>query len=176
MFKKYTTWEDLGDKKLADKLRDYQYLNSENGEYVDYDGNVHLTKKGAKIPFVVVHEGRHRDKVIKGDVLHNKRLNQLNDKLKKVAPTLAFLEGLNGGSDLKVMKHRLLLNTPTIMREGVVNAETRKILPKRFHKDTYTSDNTYAIGTLREIGDDLDKYQAGKFVRGLLIVKPGKIK
>lgn len=176
MFKKYTTWENLEDKKLADKLRNYPYIESENGEYVDYDGNVYLTKKGAKIPFVVVHEGRHREKALNGDLLHNKRLSQLNDKLKKVAPTLAFLEGLNGGSDLKVMKHRLLLNTPTIMREGVINAETRRILPKKFHKDTYTSDNTYAIGTLREVGDDLDNYQAGKFVRGLLIVKPGKRK
>lgn len=174
MFKKLTSWENLEDKELADKLRDYQYIKSNNSDLVDYDGNVYLTKKGAKIPFVVVHEGRHRDKVLKGDLLHNKRLSQLNDKLKKVAPTLAFLEGLNGGSETKVMKHRLLLNTPTIMREGVVNAETRKILPKKFHKDTYISDNTYAIGTLREAANDLDNYQAGKFVRGLLIMKPSK--
>lgn len=174
MFKKLISWENLEDKELADKLRNYQYIKSNNSDLVDYDGNVYLTKKGAKIPFVVVHEGRHRDKVLKGDVLHNKRLSQLNDKLKKAAPTLAFLEGLNGGSEAKVMKHRLLLNTPTIMREGVVNAETRNILPKKFHKDTYISDNTYAIGTLREAADDLDKYQAGKFVRGLLIMKPSK--
>ena len=171
MFKKYTTWEDLEDKKLADKLRDYQYLNSENGEYVDYDGNVHLTKKGAKIPFVVVHEGRHRDKVNSGDLLHNKTLNKINNKLSDVAPALAFMNGLNGGKSSKTVLHRVHLTTPRTMREGIVNYESRKILPKKFHGDSYTSDTSYAVNTLDEIRDDLRRYNQGKALRGLLIKK-----
>lgn len=48
MFKKLYRWENLKDKALADKLRNYKYNKSENGEeYVDYDGNVYLTKDGA---------------------------------------------------------------------------------------------------------------------------------
>lgn len=60
MFSKLYRWENLKDKTLAKKLRDYKYNKSENGEeYVDYDGNVYLTKDGALMPFVVVHEGIH---------------------------------------------------------------------------------------------------------------------
>lgn len=172
MFNKLYKWKNLKDKALADKLRNYKYNKSENGEeYVDYDGNVYLTKDGAQIPFVVVHEGRHREKALNGDLLHNKTLNKINNKLSDVAPALAFMNGLNGGKSSKTVLHRVHLATPRTMREGIVNFESRKILPKKFHGDSYTSDASYAVNTLEEIRDDLRRYNQGKALRGLLIKK-----
>lgn len=172
MFNKLYRWENLKDKALAKKLRNYRYNNSDNGEeYVDYDGNIYLTKDGAQMPFVVVHEGRHREKALNGDLLHNKTLNQINDKLSDVAPALAFMNGFNGGKSSKTVLHRIQLATPRTIREGIVNYESRKILPKEFHGDSYTSDASYAVKTLDEIKDDLRRYNQGKALRGLLIKK-----
>lgn len=172
MFSKLYKWENLKDKALAKKLRNYKYNKSENGEeYVDYDGNVYLTKDGSQVPFVVVHEGRHRERALNGDLLHNKTLNKINNKLEDIAPTLAFLNGFNGGKSSKTVLQRIHLSTPRTVREGLVNYESRKILPKEFHGDSYTSDASYAVNTLDEIKDDLRRYNQGRALRGLLIKK-----
>lgn len=170
MFKKreIIKWNNLKDKALADKLRDYKYKKSKSGDnYVDYDGNVYLTEDGAKDPFIVVHEGIHRKRALNGDLMHNKTLNKINDRLSDAAPALAFINGFNGGPEGKTILHRVHLSTPRTLREGVVNYESRKKLPKKFHGDSYVSDASYAIGTLNEIDEDLKSYNKGRGLRGI---------
>lgn len=98
-------------------------------------------------------------------------MNKINDKLNDVSPILAFMNGLNGGKSSKTVLHRVHLAAPRTMREGIVNYESRKILPKEFYGDSYTSDASYAVNTLDEIRDDLRRYNQGKALRGLLIKK-----